>query len=381
MTIEQILAQLLSFRAVAGSPNIGIAEWTAGYLRECGASTTLIPSQDESHFNVFATFGPRDVPGLVLSGHLDVVPAGETGWRSDPFVLTAKDDLLFGRGSTDMQGFIACVLALANELVACSKTRPIHVALSCDEELGCRGVPSLLRALPQLCTLPAGAVIGEPTGLVPVCGHKGKAAYRLTVQGTPGHSSRPDLGLNAIHGLSAVLSRIVGEEKKLSAGPFAEAFEPPFSTMQCGIIGGGQAINIIAGEAALEVEVRAIPGIDPVQLLSPVLACCESLTEAGYQTNCECLANYPAMKIDTDAPLVTAVVNSAGRAAIDAVSFGTEAGLFQKAGIPSIVCGPGDINRAHKPNEYIARNELKACCRFLRTLVHTFDYPASSASR
>lgn len=372
MTAEEILSRLLSFRAVTGTPNKPIAEWAADYLGQRGAAVTVIPSQNEGRVNVWATFGPDDVPGLVLSGHLDVVPAQEGDWRSDPFVLTEKNDLLFGRGSTDMQGFIACVLSLADDLAACAKTRPIHVALSCDEELGCKGVPSLLAELPRLCALPAGALIGEPTGLVPVRGHKGKAAYRLVVKGQPGHSSRPDLGKNAIHGLSTVLSCITEVEKSLQGGPFMDGFEPPYSTMQTGLIKGGQALNIIAAEASLAVEARAIPGVDPLQLLAPVLERARSLTDKGYEIHCEQLANYPALNTEADNIFLAHVASSAAQPVADAVSFGSEAGLFQKAGIPSVVCGPGDIGRAHKPNEYIARRELAACDRFLQTLIRSF---------
>lgn len=371
MTTADILARLVSFTAVAGQPNADITDWTADYLQRVGAKVTKIPGPDAGRWNVFASFGPCDTPGIVLSGHLDVVPAQEPEWATDPFTLVERDGKLFGRGTTDMQGYVACVLGLAPRLAALAKKRPIHVALSCDEELGCRGVPSMLAKLPELCALPSGAVIGEPTNLIPVRGHKGKAAYRLEVTGQPGHSSRPDLGLNAIHALAGVLSEIVYHARALEHGPKAMDFSPPYSTMQAGVIAGGQALNIIAARASLQVEARAIPGVDPQALLQPVLEKLDALKAQGFQVHHELLSAYPALQIDRQDTLVELVETSCGNTAVDAVSFGTEAGLFQQAGVPAIICGPGDIGRAHKPNEYITRDELARCTAFLNNLLVT----------
>ncbi|KFF49309.1 acetylornithine deacetylase [Gammaproteobacteria bacterium MFB021] len=369
MTSVDILARLVSFKAVAGAPNGPIAEWAAEYLRQAGATVTQIPGPDAGRWNVFASFGPCDTPGIVLSGHLDVVPAREPTWTSDPFTLIERDGRLYGRGTADMQGYIACVLALAPRLAALAKTRPIHVALSCDEELGCRGVPSLLARLPDLCARPSGAVIGEPTNLTPVRGHKGKAAYRLEVTGQPGHSSRPELGLNAIHALSDVLTQVVQQARALENGPRAADFAPPYSTMQVGVIAGGQALNVIPDLASLQVEARAIPGVDPQALLAPILDALDRLEAQGFGTHYAPLSSYPALRLDRRDPLVALVEASCGQASVDAVSFGTEAGLFQQAGIPAIVCGPGDIARAHKPDEYITRDELARCSAFLERLL------------
>ncbi|MES1955031.1 acetylornithine deacetylase [Salinisphaera hydrothermalis] len=369
MTPTDILGRLLSFKAVAGQPNAAITGWVGEHLEHAGARVTRISGPDVGRDNLWASFGPCDQPGLVLSGHLDVVPAEADMWTSDPFELVERDGCLFGRGTSDMQGYVACVLALADEIAASAITQPIHVALSCDEELGCRGVPYLLTRLPELCAPPWGAVIGEPTSLVPVRGHKGKAAYALEVIGRAGHSSRTDLGRNAIHGLSQVLTVIVETARALEHGPLADDFIPAYSTLQAGVIQGGQALNIIPDHARLEVEARAIPGVDPDVLLAPILDALSTLERAGFETRHQRLSRYPALQIERGHRLVDLVSASAGHSPKDAVSFGTEAGLFQQAGIPAIICGPGDIDRAHKADEYITAAELADCTRFLRELI------------
>ncbi|HEY0276297.1 MAG TPA: acetylornithine deacetylase, partial [Paenirhodobacter sp.] len=334
-----------------------------------GAVVTRIPGPEGDRANIFATFGPRDVAGIVLSGHMDVVPALADDWASDPFILTARGGSLFARGSSDMQGFLACVLANAADFTTLSPDRPVHIAFSYDEELGCRGVPHMIAALPELCAPPLGAVIGEPTNMTPVRGHKGKAAIGLEVLGRAGHSARPDMGLNAIHGLSEVLSEVVATAALLQNGPFSADFVPPYSTVQAGVIHGGQAVNIIPDRATLEIEARAIPGVDPQHLLDPVLRRLERLRAQGFDIRHTLRSAYPALTLADNHPLVQLVEEVAERDALDAVSFGTEAGLFQQAGVAAVICGPGDIGRAHKPDEYITRDELAAGTAFVRALV------------
>ncbi|HEY0211977.1 MAG TPA: acetylornithine deacetylase [Paenirhodobacter sp.] len=375
MTTEDILAKLVSFAQVAGQPNRAIVDWISDYLQRAGARVTRIPGPEGDRENLFASFGPRDVAGIVLSGHMDVVPAAAAEWQTDPFTLTERNGSLFARGSSDMQGFLACVLANAADFTTLSPNRPVHIAFSYDEELGCRGVPHLLAALPGLCAPPMGAVIGEPTSLIPVRGHKGKAAIGIEVRGRSGHSSRPDIGLNAIHGLSEVLSEVVTTAANLQNGPFSGDFVPPYSTMQAGVIQGGQAVNIIPDRATLEVEARAIPGVDPQHLLMPVLHRLEMLRAQGYDIQHELRSAYPALTLAEGHPLVQLIEQVAGRDALDAVSFGTEAGLFQQAGIAAVICGPGDIGRAHKPDEYITRAELADGTAFVRDVVRSAAQP------
>lgn len=362
-TAESLLARLVGFDSVVGRPNAPIIDFVRGWLAQHGVPAHVLPGPEGDRANLFATLGPADRPGHVLSGHLDVVPASEPGWLGDPFALRLTDGRLIGRGACDMKGFVAAMLAMVPALAAMELRTPIHLALSYDEEAGCRGVPHLLAALPRLCAPPAGAIIGEPSNLTPVLAHKGKAAMRLTAQGLPGHSSRPDLGVNAIHALVPVLAAAVAQARALETGPQDPRFAPPFCSLQIGTVAGGQAVNIIPGAASAEIEARAIAGVDPLALLEPVRAAARA---AGVEL--QELSHYPALALDPDAPLAGLVRDLSGRAPLGAVSYGTEAGLYQQAGIPAVICGPGDIGRAHKPEEYLTQDELAATCAMIRRL-------------
>ncbi len=308
------------------------------------------------------------MPGYILSGHMDVVPAAEAGWSSDPFRLRAEVDRLYGRGATDMKGFLAAVLAAVPMLAKTQLRRPIHLAFSYDEEAGCRGVPHMIARLPDLCAPPLGAIIGEPSSMRAIRAHKGKAAARLTVRGRSGHSSRPDQGLNAIHAMSSVLACANAEAARLTHGPFEGVFEPPYSSLQVGTLKGGQAVNIIPDTCEAEFEARAIAGIDPAVLLAPLRAAAEALPQRGFEVEWRELSAYPALSLAADAPLAHLLGELTGIEPLAAVSYGTEAGLFQRAGIDAIICGPGDIGRAHKPDEFILVEELLACQAMVEAL-------------
>ncbi|TFL17222.1 acetylornithine deacetylase [Jannaschia formosa] len=358
-----MLSKLVGFESVVGRPNGPIVAFVHDWLSSHGIAAHVLPGPEGDRANLFASIGPADRPGFVLSGHLDVVPAAEPGWRADPFLLRNEGDRLLGRGACDMKGFVAAALAMAPDLARMGLQAPIHLALSYDEEAGCRGVPHLLEALPRLCAPPQGAIIGEPSRLVPVLAHKGKAAIRLTARGIAGHSSRPDLGRNAIHALVPVLRAAVERAEALTRGPTDPRFAPPWSSLQVGTVSGGQALNIVPDIAVAEIEARAIAGTDPLDLLGPVIAAAEA---AGIEA--ETISAYPALALAADHPLAARIAALSGRDPLPAVSYGTEAGLFQAAGIPSVVCGPGDISRAHKPEEYLTRDELRAGCGLIRRL-------------
>lgn len=369
--VEEILARLVSMPTVVGGPNGDIVNWIRGFAESYGAEATVLPGPEGDRANLFVTLGPRDVPGYVFSGHMDVVPAGEPDWASDPFQLRRDGTRLYGRGTSDMKGFLAAALAALPRLAVARLERPIHLAFSYDEEAGCRGVPHLLARLPDLCAAPLGCIIGEPSGMVPVRAHKGKAAARLTIIGKPGHSSRPDQGLNAIHAMSEVLRIAVTAAKALESGPEDSVFAPPYSTLQIGTIRGGQAVNIIPDTCSVEMEARAIAGNDPQALLLPVRSRAEELVTRGFGIAWELLANYPALSAATNGALSERLSELTGQPERMAVSYGTEAGLFQAAGYPAIICGPGDIARAHKPNEYIETHELAACQNMIEQLALT----------
>lgn len=356
-----LLARLVGFPSVVGGPNGAIIGFVADYLRAHGIEPTLVPGPEGDRWNLFATIGDASRPGYVLSGHLDVVPAGEPDWQADPFVLRRDGDRLIGRGACDMKGFVAAALSMVPDLVAMPLSAPVHLALSYDEEAGCRGVPHLLAALPGLCAPPLGAVIGEPSGLVPVLAHKGKAALRLVATGVAGHSSRPDLGANAIHALLPALNAAAAQALALQSGPQDARFAPPWSSLQIGTVKGGQAVNIIPDRAEAQIEARAIQGVDPKAILDPVVAVARGLAV-------DWLSSYPALALDPDHPLARLMAGLTGAAPLGAVSYGTEAGLYQEAGIPAIICGPGDIARAHRPEEYLTTDEVQHACALIRRL-------------
>jgi len=368
MDVFDILDRLVAFPSIAGKPNDDIAGWIEACLAEHGAQVTVLPGPEGDRSNLFATIGPADVPGYILSGHMDVVPAGEPQWKSDPFTLRRDGERLYGRGTTDMKGFLAAALAAVPALAKLSLARPIHLAFSYDEEVGCRGVPHLIARLPELCAKPLGVIVGEPSGMRAVRGHKGKAAARVTIQGRTGHSSRPDLGLNAIHAMSEALSAAVSEAERLTHGPFNSAFEPAYSSLQAGVIAGGQSVNVIPDSCKLDLEARAIPGLDPASLLAPVKARAEALAAEGFLVEWTPMSAYPALSLAQDAALAALLSELTGEAPLAAVSFGTEAGLYQAAGFDAIICGPGNIDRAHKPDEYILASELTACQRMIEAL-------------
>ncbi|RUU81203.1 MULTISPECIES: acetylornithine deacetylase [unclassified Mesorhizobium] len=368
MHVFDILDRLVAFPSVAGRPNGDIAGWIETYLAEHGTQVTVVPGPEGDRSNLFATIGPANVPGYILSGHMDVVPASEPQWSSNPFALRKEGERLYGRGTTDMKGFLAAVLAAVPALARLRLARPIHLAFSYDEEVGCRGVPHLIARLPELCAKPLGVIVGEPSGMRAVRGHKGKAAARVIINGRSGHSSRPDLGLNAIHAMAAALGAAVNEAERLTHGPFDPAFEPPYSSLQAGVVAGGHQVNIIPDTCTLDLEARAILGVDPASLLAPVKARAEALAADGFRIEWTPMSAYPAMSLPPDAPLAGLLHALIGEVPLAAVSYGTEAGLYQAAGLDAIICGPGDIDRAHKPDEYILASELTACQRLIEAL-------------
>ena len=368
-SVTEILDRLVGFPSVVGKPNAPIVSYVKEYFIRHGATVVELPGPEGDRSNLFASFGPLDRPGLILSGHMDVVPAGGSGWTSDPFVLRRDGQRLYGRGTTDMKGFLAAAMAIVPEVAGERLERPLHFAFSYDEEVGCKGVPHMIEKIPSLCALPFGCIVGEPSGMTPILAHKGKAAARVSVEGTAGHSSRPDLSLNAIHALSDLLAKAVAQSESLQTADRNALFTPPYSTLQVGIVNGGQALNISPQHAAFEMEVRAIPGVPPAGLFAPVLEMTADLEAKGFKVTAEQIAEYPGMALPADSELAALMTAATGREAVKAVSYGTEAGLFEKLGIPSIICGPGDIDRAHKVDEYVLLSELEDCCRVIRNVI------------
>jgi len=374
MNAKDILEQLVGFPSVVGTPNGDIVAWVKCYLESHGAAVTVLPGPEGDRANLFATIGPKDKPGYVLSGHLDVVSASERTWTSNPFRLRTEGHQLFGRGACDMKGFLAAALGGLPAIAKMPLSRPIHFAFSYDEEAGCRGVPHMLKQIGSLCAPPLGAIIGEPSSMVAIRAHKGKAAARIEIRGTTGHSSRPDKGLNAIHAMTAVMTAAMKTIDALRNGPLDQTFEPPYSTLQIGTITGGRSVNIIPDLCVLELEARALPSVSPTVLLEPIKATAEALEKDGFDTTWETSSTYPALSLDADAPLARLMEELTAAPTLAAVSYGTEAGLYQAAGIDAIICGPGDISRAHSADEFIRTDELAACEKMIVRLAKTLQH-------
>jgi len=368
---RSILADLIAIPSVVGTSNSALVDLVGSFAGIHSVEFAEVPGPHEGRSNMLLTICPRHTAGTILSAHLDVVPAAEPGWLGDPFRMRAVGSRLIGRGATDMKGFAAVVLAMLPKLVQLELKKPIHVCFSYDEEAGCRGVPHLINKLPKLIDhQPTACIVGEPTGLRPVLSHKGKTAARIIRKGLTGHSSRPELGINAVHGLVETAQRVVNFSERLKKeGPFADEFEPPYSTVQIGTIKGGSAVNVIPEIAEMEIEIRAIPNLEPRKILDELISIIRE-----ENLDIEIISSYPGFSLSGAHPLAELLVELSGGQVQKAVSFGTEAGVYQAAGIPSIVFGPGDVDRAHKPEEFITIEELDTCEAMLNRLLRRLGH-------
>lgn len=366
-----ILADLVAIPGLPGAPNAAIAEYVRDRLAGHGIACATLPGPEGDRVNLFATLGPRDMPGYILSGHMDVVPVEGQIWTTDPFILHRDGGKLTGRGTSDMKGFLACMIAMAPVLRAMDLRRPVHLAFSYDEEIGCRGVPHLIRHLPDLCAPPLGCIVGEPSDMHPVLSHKGKQATEVVITGRAAHSSDPGAGINALYAAAELGLHIRGLADGLAAeGPFDPRFSPAHSTVVAGVLQSGTAVNIVPDRATLQFEVRCIPGHDPQGITTQVLDHLSALVADGKAAGVSHreLSSYPALPPPDTLHLAGLLEALSGKTARPSVSFGTEAGLFHAAGVPSIICGPGSITRAHRPDEFILMSELQECCALLRRL-------------
>lgn len=367
-----LLRDLVAFDTTSRNSNLPLIEHVADYLSDKGATTRLIPSADGTKANLFATIGP-DVPGgVVLSGHSDVVPVDGQDWSTDPFTLTEADGKLYGRGSADMKGFIACALAMAPQFADMDLERPIHFAFSYDEEVGCLGVGRLIDVVLSELPRPAAVIVGEPTSMQIATAHKGICAMTTTVRGREAHSSRPHDGVNAIGAAAALVSYLYRLCDELAVTERDERFDPPFTTFNVGTVSGGDALNIIARECLLNWEFRPIPGADPAEIIARVETWVKDELLPGMRTtdpSCavENVCEFVVPPLDAaEGSVAEAIAREAtGLNSTGTVAFVTEASLFADAGVPAIVCGPGDIAQAHQPDEFIEIAQLDACLAFL----------------
>jgi acetylornithine deacetylase len=372
-----ILDRLVAFDTISARSNLELIGWISDYLAGHGIAGALTSARDRKA-NLFATIGPSDQGGVILSGHTDVVPVTGQQWRSDPFRLSERErGRLHGRGSADMKGFIALVLALVPYAAKRRLTTPLHLAFTHDEETGCFGAPALIGALPQGAARPRLAIVGEPTAMQVANRQKGCAFFRTRVTGRDGHSSAPDRGVNAIMAAAEIIGEIgrLAAEAKGHARPDS-GFDPPHTTLSVGTITGGAAVNIIARECAFEWDLRNLPDDDAAAvkarldhfIAADLLPRMRAVwPEATVDT--ETIVAVPPLLPAPDSPAASLARLLTGATATTTISFASEAGLYQEAGIPAIVCGPGSIAVAHQPDEFITRAELAAGQAFLDRLL------------
>lgn len=376
MTPRQVLDRLVAFDTTSRNSNLELIDWVADYLERRGVESTLSHDDDGRKANLFATLGPEEDGGVVLSGHSDVVPVDGQPWDSDPFVVVEKEGRLYGRGTSDMKSFLAVALALVPEFLERGLARPVHLAFSYDEEVGCLGVHRLIAGMQARGLRPEVAVIGEPTGMAVVDAHKGVAAFRTAFRGVPAHSSATHIGVSAVHAAGRFVAFLddLGDEYQGRGRP-EPGFVPPCTTIQAGIIEGGTASNIIARDCLVDWHFRAVPGDDPAGIEARTGAFLDTLRRrmqarhGGCGITTETRARVPPLVPDPASPATRLALALTGANRTSQASFGTEAGIFQEQGLPAVVCGPGDIAQAHQPNEYIALAQVEACATFLRRLM------------
>lgn len=371
-----LLATLVGFATVSRESNLDMIGFIRDYLDELGVKSELFYNAERTKANLFATIGPHERGGIVLSGHTDVVPVEGQAWSVDAFRLTERDGRLYGRGTADMKGFIASVLAAVPGFVERDLKLPVHLAFSYDEEVGCLGVRPMLAELERRPHKPVLCLIGEPTELKPVLGHKGKLAMRCQVKGAACHSAYAPYGVNAIQYAARMISRLEEIGDHLAQPEYRdERFDPPFSTVQTGVIKGGRALNIVPAECEFDFEVRALPGFDAGQVadelqtyaeaeLLPRMRAVKSDADIRFQS----LSAYPGLATSPDSEAARLLTLLTGSNEFGTVAFGTEGGLFEQAGIPTVVCGPGSMDQGHKPDEFLTSEQLSDCDAMLARL-------------
>ncbi len=372
----EILEHLVGFDSVSGKPTHEIVTYIVNYLKQHGVESTLSYDESGERANVFATIGPESDGGVVLNGHTDVVPVTGQNWSSDPFTLTRKDDRFYGRGSVDMKGFLACALASVPLFKSAKLTRPIHLAFSFDEEIGGLGMPALIESMANLSYRPKVVIVGEPTGMRLITAHKGGFEMRTEITGHEVHSCNPSKGVSAISVACKFITKIEQVAAILAADPYTDSsFEPPFGTFNVGTIEGGNARNATAGHCNFNWEFRPMPGENGAQIIAeieqyamqellPAMRVISAKTDIKTITE----APVPALNDANAEEAIALVCQLTGLNSHGVVSFGTDAGYFSDAGLSTVVFGPGDINRAHKADEYIERDELVEGLDFLSTL-------------
>lgn len=374
---KTLLKDLVGYDTVSHRSNLELIAYIEAYFEGLGVATERVYNEEKTKANLFATIGPEVDGGVILSGHVDVVPVEGQAWTHDPFDLIERDDKLFGRGSCDMKGFVALALAAAPEFQKAQLQRPVHYAISYDEEVGCLGVRGLIEELNGKTMRPAMCIVGEPTSMQPVIAHKGKWSYRATVTGLERHSSLAPTGVNAVEYAAEAITflRRMAREK-IQSGARDEMFDMPHTTVHVGVVNGGSAVNIVPNSCTFDFEWRYIPDDRPEDLMERFQTYLRTELEPEMKAiDPSCgfeLAErsvIPGLEIDAGHEVVRLAKACASRNDHGKVAYGTEAGLFQGMGaIPTVVCGPGDIAQAHRPDEFIALEQIDKAGQFFENL-------------
>jgi acetylornithine deacetylase len=374
MSVRKMIDKLIAFDTVSRNSNQALIDYVRDYLDGYGIASSLVPSADGSKANLYATVGPAIAGGVVLSGHTDVVPVDGQPWNSDPFSVSERDDRLYGRGTCDMKGFIAIALALVPEMQQLKQ--PIHFALSYDEEVGCLGAPDMIKEILVNLPRPQAVIVGEPTSMKVVTAHKGITALKTCVTGHEAHSSQTHRGVSAVMTAARLITFLDDLAREKQSGDLKDPeFEPAYTTIHAGTVQGGTALNIISRYCEFVWDIRQIPGDEPQAIIERFNAYCRELepamqaiaSETGIST--EVMVTAPPFQHDPNSAAVQLAKALTGQNDTYKVPFVAEAGHFQQAGLPTVVCGPGSIDQAHQPNEYISLQQVEAGTQFLRKLI------------
>jgi acetylornithine deacetylase len=381
MQTADILARLIGFDTTSSKPNRALMDWVQDLLGGAGIAAQIIPDASGGKANLYATIGPQDRPGVMLSGHTDVVPVDGQVWTRPPFVLTESEGRYYGRGATDMKGFVASALAAALMAARRPLATPLHLALSYDEEVGCLGVVSLIDMLAHAPHLPAMCIVGEPTGMQVATGHKGKIALRAACTGREGHSALAPMALNALHLGADFLGALRRLQDEVAASGLRDGdYDVPYTTLHVGKMQGGVQVNIVPNLCTLDFEIRNLAGDDPQALIDRLRLEADRITaplKAAFPEaaiTIDRLWDYPGLGTPSSAPVVQFVKSLTGANGTMKVAFGTEGGLFSsRLGIPTVICGPGSMAQGHKPDEWVSVGQIARCDAMLAALLDRLE--------
>ncbi|ASP19286.1 acetylornithine deacetylase [Antarctobacter heliothermus] len=367
----EILDRLVGFDTVSARSNLPLIAYVEDFLKSRGFAVTRVPDPEQDKAGLFASIGPTGA-GILLSAHTDVVPVEGQTWTRDPFRLTIEGDRLYGRGTTDMKGFLAAMLACADKAARRELREPLKLAISYDEEIGCVGIAKMIDALPSAIGLPRACIVGEPTSMQVAVGHKGKSAIRAICHGEAGHSALAPRFTNALHLAADLVAGLRALQDDLAThGAQDDSYAIPYSTVHVGKLSGGTALNIVPDRAELLFEFRHLAADAPDSLMARIRALADDIaTTHGAAITLEQVTAYPGLDTPADAEVTRLVQRLARNQTLTKVAFGTEAGFFDALGIPTVVCGPGDMEaQGHKPDEYLLHSQLDACDSMLDSVL------------